>query len=71
MKVEVKSEVKAERNIKLEAEKGNGVKVEKTEASTSSASTLPVPIPFLTDKVTVEEIPTYVVEMSKSARAMW
>ena len=31
-----------------------------------------VPIPFLTDKPpSEEEIPTYVIEMSKSARAIW
>lgn len=31
-----------------------------------------VSIPFLTDKpVTEEEIPTYVVDISKSARAIW
>ena len=31
-----------------------------------------VPIPFLTDKPpSEEEIPTYVIEVSKSARAIW
>ena len=31
-----------------------------------------VPIPFLVDKPpTEEEVPTYVIEVSKSARAIW
>ena len=44
------------------------VKDEKEDASLLSVVT----IPFLTDRVqSEEEIPTYVVEKSKSARAIW
>lgn len=53
----VKAEIKAEEEVKVEE---------------SIAAHPMISIPFLTDKPTPEEeIPTYVVDISKSARAIW
>ena len=64
-------EIKQEITVKDEKD---DVKMEVTVKDEKDDNSLPtvVTIPFLTDRVqSEEEIPTYVVEKSKSARAIW
>lgn len=61
----IQVEVVKEEIIKEETVKNDSVQNE----TSSSAAPTTIHIPFLSDNE--EEIPTYVVEISKSARAIW
>ena len=65
-----KSEVIRVDDIKEEIIKEEKIKIDSVQNETiTSLSPAYIPIPFLDERS--EEIPTYVVEISKSARAIW
>ena len=65
-----KSDVTRVDDIKEEIIKEEKIKIDSVQNETiTSLSHATIPIPFLDERS--EEIPTYVVEISKSARAIW